>query len=511
MASFFSFLSHKKIPSPQKLRALLRGEMTAYRKLAIGLFIAVLTAAFFTLVAFHNSFLVTVPAPGGALSEGIIGAPKSINPVLAMTDTDIALTHLIYAGLMKETSAGDIIPELAESYTLSPDSRTYTVTLRDAKFHDGKKLTSNDVLFTVGKLQNSALNPAQTAYWGDVGVETPDEATVVFRLPSPRADFLRRMTVGILPEHVWADIADENFATAPENVHPVGAGAFKLARTASERGVATLLVFKRNHNYVLGAPLLKKLSVHIFNNQNELMSAVEDGDVDVTLALAPETLRDSADAEYSVAPITTPTEATLYHLRGDGGALANAAFVTVLAQYIDKERIIDIVENGYGTPIEESGSLTKENENAHDRLLALGYRLQNGTLMKNGSSVGFSIATINTPSNTALANALAEEVRALGVTVSVRSFDPGFFQSALASGAFNAILAKGASPSNAYEAVIPLYTTTIPFVTKTDAHGIIPPVLISPVLRYANVNDWYVNTDRLYPGLAKKKTENTNY
>lgn len=512
MASFFSFLTHKKIPSLSTLRTLLRGELSAYRKLALGLFIAILATVFCLLAAFHNSFLITVPAPGGALAEGIIGAPKSINPVLAVTDTDIALTRLIYAGLMKETASGDIIPELAESYTLSPDSQTYTFTLRDAKFHDGKKLTSNDVLFTVEKLQNSALNPAHTSYWSLIGVETPDEHTVVFSLPAPRADFLRRLTIGILPAHVWTEISDEAFATAPENVQPIGAGAFELVRTDSEKGIARKLVFKRNPRYVLGAPLLKKLSVHIFSNQRELMNAMHEGELDFTLALTAGTVGTSKENDYTVLPVKSATEATLYHLRGDGGALANAAFVTVLAEYIDKERIIAIVENGYGTPLEEQGSLERTTENALARLLALGYTRTNGTLMKNGSPVGFSIATTNTPTTIALANALAEEVRTLGVTVSVRSFDPGFFQSALASGAFNAVLAKGAAPSENYEAVLPLYTATIPFVTNSSAHGIIPSVLISPVLRYANVNDWYTNVDHLYPGLAKKKLqENTIY
>lgn len=510
MASFFSFLTNKKIPSLSTLRTLLRGELTVYRKLALGLFIAILATAFFTLAAFHNSFLVTVPAPGGALTEGIIGAPKSINPILAVTDTDIALTKLVYAGLMKETADGDIILELAEGYTLSPDSRTYTFTLKETKFHDGKKLTSQDVLFTVGKLQNSALNQNHTAYWSLVGVEAPDERTVVFTLPAPRTDFLARLTIGILPEHVWAEISDEAFATAPENVQPIGAGAFELVRTDTKNGIANFLVFKRNQHYVLGAPLLKKLSVHIFSNQRELMDAMNEGDLDFTFALTPGTVGTSTEDDYTVVPVKSATKATLYHLRGDGGALANAAFVTVLAQYIDKERIIAIVENGYGTPLEERDSPKETSEETYARLERLGYQLKNGTLMKNGSSVGFSIATINTPTTIALANALAEEVRALGVTVSVRSFDPGFFQSALATGAFNAVLAKGAAPSENYEAILPLYTTTIPFVTKTDAHGIIPTVLISPVLRYANVHQWYTNTDRLYPLLAKKR-QNTIY
>ncbi len=505
MASFFSFLTHKKIPSPSTFRSLLRGPLTLYRGLVYGVLIAAATIIFILIVTVHNSFLVTVPARGGTLVEGVIGAPKTINPILAMTDTDAALTRLVYAGLMKELGDGTIVPEIAESSVLSPDSRTYTVTLRPTKFHDGKPLTSKDVLFTVGKLQNSALNPSHTEYWRDVGVETPNEQTVVFTLPAPRTDFLNRLTIGILPEHVWAEIPDETFASARQNLHPIGAGAFKLVGVETNESIVSVLTLKRNHRYVLGSPLLKTLLIKIYANQEKLMSALNNGDVLLTAALLPQTLSTKTPSGYTVEEVPGSTEAVLYHMRGDRGALANAALVTVLSQYIDKEQIIAIVEHGFGAPLDTAAAPKNTIEEAHARLETLGYRLHNGTLMKNGTPVGFSIATINTPEALALARAFATEVRALGITVSVRNFDPGFFQSALAERSFSAVLIKGPAPSDDYEAILPLYRATTPFVLKTSAHGIIQNVLISPVLRYANVHQWYTNTDRLYPWLAQER------
>lgn len=489
----------------------MRGPLTVYRALAYGFFITVLTVIFMIIITAHNSFLVTVPARGGSLTEGVIGAPKTINPILAMTDTDMALTRLVYAGLMKELPDGNIIPEIAESYTLSPDGRIYTIKLRETKFHDGKKLTSGDVLFTVAKLQNSALNPSNTVYWSDVGVETPDEYTVVFTLPTPRGDFLRRLTIGIIPEHVWADIADDAFTTAAENVHPIGAGAFELVGTDTSGSIANLLTFERNNRYVLGSPLLKTLYVRIFSNQAQLMDAVASGDIDMTTALLPTKLGSQEPEGFTLTAVPGLQDATLYHLRGDTGALANAALVTILSQYVDKERIIAIVEHGFGAPL--STAVTPKNtlEETRARLETLGYRLVNDTLVKNGSPVGFSIATVNTPEAIALARAFADEVRTLGITVSVRSFDQGFFQAAVAERAFSAVLIKGTTPAAVYEAVLPLYRATTPFVTKTTAHGIIPTVLISPVLRYANVSTWYTNTDRLYPLLAKERLPEQNY
>ncbi|MBY0328562.1 hypothetical protein K2Q02_00490, partial [Patescibacteria group bacterium] len=226
MASFFSFFIHKRIPSLRTLRALLRGPLTLSRAVVYGLFSVIILLAFLLLITIHNSFLITVPARGGSLTEGIIGAPQAINPIIATTDTDKSLSRLVYAGLLKTMPDGSVEPELAQDYSVSPDSRTYTFTLKESKFQDGKKVTSADVAFTISKLQNYSLNPIQAEYWSEIVVQTPDEQTIIISLPNARTDFLQKATVGILPEHIWRDISDEDFLTTKKNIKSVGAGPF---------------------------------------------------------------------------------------------------------------------------------------------------------------------------------------------------------------------------------------------------------------------------------------------
>ena len=113
-------------------------------------------------VELQGRIMVTEPAYGGSLTEGDIGAPRFVNPLLALSDTDQDLTALTYAGLMGEAPDGSLVPVLAQSYIVSPDGRTYQFTLRNnLKFSDGTPITADDVVFTVQKAQDAALKSPQ--------------------------------------------------------------------------------------------------------------------------------------------------------------------------------------------------------------------------------------------------------------------------------------------------------------------------------------------------------------
>ena len=87
-----------------------------------------------TVSLINERFLVVNPTNGGTLNEGIIGTPRYINPLLAVTDADRDISRLVYRGLMKEDSDGNTIPDLAESYTISDDNLTYTFILKNHIF-----------------------------------------------------------------------------------------------------------------------------------------------------------------------------------------------------------------------------------------------------------------------------------------------------------------------------------------------------------------------------------------
>src|SRR5207248_9071294 len=107
-----------------------------------------------TLVAWDAGNDAPPVRRGGTFAEAMIGAPRYVNPLLASSDTDLDLTHLVYSGLTRIDDRGNIVPDMASSWQVSADSRTYTFTLRaDLMWHDDQPFTADDVLFTTGLLR----------------------------------------------------------------------------------------------------------------------------------------------------------------------------------------------------------------------------------------------------------------------------------------------------------------------------------------------------------------------
>ena len=135
-------LNIKNIDSskPDRLGKILKSFGLTERAIFIILAGALVISSLSLLWKVNSYFITAVPAHGGTLSEGVIGSPRFINPLLELSDADRDLTYLVYSGLMRATAAGDLIPDLAESYSISPDGLTYTFKIRaDAYFQDGKK------------------------------------------------------------------------------------------------------------------------------------------------------------------------------------------------------------------------------------------------------------------------------------------------------------------------------------------------------------------------------------
>jgi len=478
MASFSSFLTTKKFPSRSTLRSILEGPLTLFKVLVYGFFFLLCTAVFILLITINNRFLITVPARGGTLTEGVIGAPHFINPLLATTDTDTRLVALVYGSLMQTQSDGSVVTSLAQSYTVSPDGDIYTVTLLPkTAFDDGKPLTSDDVAFTVTKLQDNSIS-TQSQYWQDVSVATPDASTIVFTLPAPDPTFLSHLAFGILPKHVWQNIADQNFDTTNLNLHPIGAGLFKVSDISYQNGIPSSVVLVRNNRAVQGKPLLNGLTVDSFANQSDLLNAVNSKAVDFSFAVSPDTLVGTPlSTEITAQSIPTSNTVSIYRSQSDT-TLANATTVAAVSEIIDKNAIIATVQHGYGTPA--------------------------GVLLNSSSTklpiTGFSLAVENDPTLLLAAQTIAAQLSADGIAVSVNAFDPGTFQADIAAGAFPLFLARSSDQDipASYASVIPLYTESIPYLFDSSVHTIPPETFQSPAQEYDDVKDWYTDTNRLW-------------
>ena len=113
------------------------------------------------------------PAHGGRYVEAIVGSPLRVNPLYtAFNDVDRDLATLVFSGLTTLGPDGTVLPDLAESWEVSPDARVYTFHLRqDITWHDGTAFTADDVIFTWSVLSDPDFKgePSLGQFWQQVG------------------------------------------------------------------------------------------------------------------------------------------------------------------------------------------------------------------------------------------------------------------------------------------------------------------------------------------------------
>ena len=240
-------------------------------------FVLFLASGIFLLSSFYLENTKIQPKFGGEYIEGAIGQPRFINPIYASTnDVDRDLVELIFSGLVKYDEEGRIIPDLAENFEIKDDGKTYEFYLKDDVFwHDGEKLTSEDVLFTIKTIQNSDYKSSLRANWLGVEVEeisVPDgPGGVRFKLKIPYAGFLENCTVKILPKHTWQDVPPENFPLTIYNLEPVGTGPFRFKSFRQNKlGYIKSYTLTANRRYFEEGPISRN---HLFLFQRRKRSS----------------------------------------------------------------------------------------------------------------------------------------------------------------------------------------------------------------------------------------------
>lgn len=207
------------------------------------------------------------------------GDPPVINAAISSASVAYAASTPVYNALTFITHDERLLPELAESWEMSPDGLSYTFHLRkDVAWHDDAPFTSADVKFSIENV-TAKLHPRGKAAYGALErVDTPDRYTVVYRLRQPQASLLVATDFGvapILPKHLWEGT---DILRNPLNHKPVGTGPFKFAEYI--RGQH--LRYVRNENYfVKGKPAIDELTFRIIPNAASRVAAFEQGEIDM--------------------------------------------------------------------------------------------------------------------------------------------------------------------------------------------------------------------------------------
>lgn len=235
----------------------------------------ILIALIFLTFQAYLFFTAPLPKNGGEYSEGLIGAPKFINPILAQAnDVDLDLTRLIFSGLLKYDKKQQLAPDLADHYEISADQLTYTFYLKkDTKWHDDEPLTANDVVFTVASIQDPEFKSPLARSFRGISAEKVDDYTVKFILKEPFAPFLGLLTFGILPEHLWYSVPPANADLTELNKKPIGSGPWQFDSLKKDKtGVIKTYTLIKNENHYGDKPYLDRI---IFKFYGDFISAIE--------------------------------------------------------------------------------------------------------------------------------------------------------------------------------------------------------------------------------------------
>lgn len=277
------------------------------------------------------------------LSVGLVAVPASLD----FTTTDgaaipQALLNNVYDGLVKLDQDGEIQPDLAKSWEVSDDRKTYTFDLVDnATFTNGEKFTAEDAVFSIKRVQTDwtvSLKAAMDVV-ADAKAVSPTQLEVTLKEPSN--DWLYRMTTRI--GAMFSRNGVDNLAT-----EPVGTGPYKLAKF--NRGDS--IVLDRNADYFGDEPFFSTVTLKYFKDATALNNALLTGTINVIGTVqAPESLAQlEKDDRFDVIEGVTNGEVVL-SFNNSKGPLTDKRVRQAVRYAIDHKALVDTCWAGRGTLI----------------------------------------------------------------------------------------------------------------------------------------------------------------
>ena len=375
-------------------------------------------------------FLVSCRADSGSeiLTVALEAPPASLDPRIGTDAASGRLSELMFNSLVRKGTGATIVPDLAHDWD-TPDPLTYIFHLREGiRFHDGRPLTSADVVYTFDSVRDGTVQTAKAGTYRLVrSVEALDRLTVRFRLDEPFAPFLWNLTagaIGIVPEGSGAEFSE----------NPVGTGPFAISSYVPDGEI----LLEANPEYFRAAPRVNAVRFKIVPEAIVRALELRKGSVDLALnALPPdvvEALRDDATLAVEQA------EGTNYQYLAFN--LEEAVFEDVrvrraIAHAIDRDEIVrhlwrgqarladSVLPPGNWAYADDVARYPYDPERARDLLREAGY---------SGLSVTYRTSTDET--GRLVASVLQHQLAEVGIDMEIRSNEFATFYADVIAGNF---------------------------------------------------------------------------
>ncbi len=300
---------------------------------------------------------------GGAPSVariGWAGSPDSLNPGMGVLVEAYTIYELVYDSMYELNLDGSFTLNLADSVERSDDGLVYTYTIKDGvKWHDGEPLTAEDIAFTYNLYKDTPeyayLNGYYTTYFDTIEAKGN---TVVLTLTEAIPNIESQLVfLYVLPKHIWENVDKLEY----ENFEMIGSGPFKMKEYAQNEFVHLVA----NKDHFATPPKVDEIIFQTFENQDALVQAIKTGQVDMITEMpntAVAALKNSENVEVVVGSPLAPgvTDIIFNQLEEEncpeGGicsghpALRDRNVRLALAHATDKQKIIDVILLGLGSP-----------------------------------------------------------------------------------------------------------------------------------------------------------------
>lgn len=234
--------------------------------------------------------------PENILVEALVGQIHKLNPLLATYNSvDRDITSLIFEGLTTSNDYGEIIPDLAKSWTVSQDGLEYLFELRDdVLWQDGLPFTAQDVVFTITTMSDPHFPGAEALYkfWRTVEVDALSEHLIRFRLTQPLASFPDQLRIGIIPAHVLEGTPVDTLGQHPFNLSPIGTGPYQIETLTASQGqidgiqLRVAPVYRQRPEGTTGYPL-DRLVFRTYPSAEAALNAYRQGEVNSISVIIP--------------------------------------------------------------------------------------------------------------------------------------------------------------------------------------------------------------------------------
>jgi len=388
------------------------------------------TKLFFLTILLIGQKLSALDNYGDAFIASSIGEASYLNPVLAQDSASAQINSLIYNGLTKYDKNLRLTGDLAEKWEIRNSGKTIRFYLRKNVFwHDGKKFTARDVLFTYKKLVDPNIRtPYRSDYTLIKNVRIVNPYIIDINYQVPFAPALESWGIGILPEHIFAS---GDFHNHPANRQPIGTGPFQFISWKTDEKI----VLKANRNYFANRVQIARYIQRVIPDQSVLFLEMQSEAVDeINLTpdqwqAYPQIFRHYRKFHYPSFSYTYLAFNLLHPL------YRQKKFRQAIALAINKPEIIAGALLGHGQAATgpfppQSWAYNPEvrdypyNPQKAEKLLAeLGYTSKNaeGYLTKNGQVLEFTLLTnLGNKTREIVAQIIQSQLKKVGIKVNIR-------------------------------------------------------------------------------------------